>query len=61
VDGFDDNGVCLSRGLNQKHCGCCAPSKLIGTHRLVILISAPFDVVWIFGFDTNDSHIFLVQ
>jgi hypothetical protein len=33
-------------------------SKLIGTHRLAIWISTPFDIVWIFGFDANDSRNF---
>jgi hypothetical protein len=45
-------------GSIKKHCGWRAPSKLIGTHHLAILISAPFDVVRIFGFDANDSHNF---
>jgi hypothetical protein len=31
---------------------------LISTHCLAIKISAPFDVVRIFVFDTNDSHSF---
>jgi hypothetical protein len=43
-------------GLIKKHCGWCAPSKLIGTHHLAIQISAHIDIVWIFGFDTNDSR-----
>ncbi len=45
-------------GSIKKHCGWCVPSMLIDTHRLAIQISAPFDVVWIFGFDTNDFRIF---
>jgi hypothetical protein len=40
VDGFDDNGVWLSRSSIKKHWGWHVPSMLIGTHRLAILISA---------------------
>ncbi len=45
-------------GSIKKHCGWLALSKLIGTHRLAIEISAPFDLVGNFGFDTNDSRNF---